>query len=114
MSLTLGVDHEQVTITNNSVSGIVIQGASDGAGNVLQCVVPAHEWFTAWDKLKEIKMESDIHQWSFIDETHKSMVLLESFVEFEKNVHQVKFTCRLVKLLHTKAFRDMKAFSENR
>jgi hypothetical protein len=115
MSLTLGADEAQVTITNNGDSGIVFQGAADTVeGTYLQCVVPAHEWFAAWDKLKNIKMESDIHQWSFIDESRKSMVLCESFVEFEKNTHQVKFTCRVVKLLHTKAFKDMKTFSENR
>jgi hypothetical protein len=112
MSLTIGKDEEQVTITNNGSDGIIFQGSIDA--DAIQCLVPAHEWFSAWDKLKNIKMESDIHQWSFIDEAHHSMVLCESFVEFEKNVHQVKFTCRLVKLMHTKAFKDMKAFSENR
>lgn len=113
-SLTLGADHEQVIITNNDSLGIIFQIQSDSDGNVVQCIVPAHEWFSAWDKLKQIKMESDIVQWSFIDETNKSMVLCESFVEFEKNVHQVKFTCRVVKLLHTKAFKDIRTFSENK
>lgn len=82
-------------------------------GSYLFCVVPGCEWFTAWEKLKNVR-NGDVHQWSYVDEGHKSMVLIESFIEIVKNVHQVQITCNVVPLRYSKVFKDIKTLSESK
>ena len=107
-------DNNEVTYIENSESGIQFRGPINEQGNHIYCVIPAHDWYSAWDKLKQIKTESDIVQWSYIDKKNETMLLCESFVAFEKNTHQIKFTCKVVQLLHAKSFKDIKEFSENK
>jgi len=99
-------------VLSEAAGGVLFTQTVEGV--VLVCLVPAAEWWSAWNILKQVKMESDVRQWSYIDEDRTSMVLCESFVVHEKNVYQVKFACRVAKLLHTKEFKDVRTFSENK
>tara|TARA_Y100000034_G_scaffold6762_1_gene7463 strand:- start:15978 stop:16313 length:336 start_codon:yes stop_codon:yes gene_type:complete len=77
------------------------------------CIVPAHEWWSAWEKLKVVKVDQVV-QWSFVDRTNSGMVLVESFIEFIHGSHIAKVSLRVVQLAYDKSFAKLEKFSEKK